>query len=114
MKTNPIGVRFDKELLQELKEKGLKTPQQALSFLESNYKVEAANNRELGKKLKDAARGSGDEGITPPPKTYNQYLNLAKELKDEGEIAIFKDEVTNNKNLAPNQKSMIFSKLPKY
>lgn len=38
-KTNPIGVRFDPEILKELLDRGLaKTPQEAVNFYERSYK----------------------------------------------------------------------------
>lgn len=57
-KTKPIGVRFDQELKLELELKGLKTPQQILSFLEANYRAETKSNRELGQKLRDAVKAT--------------------------------------------------------
>lgn len=78
-KTKQIGVRFDEELLAELKEKGISTPQRALSFLESNYKSETAHNRELGEKLIDAARGREGQDIKVKGKKPVKVVNLTSE-----------------------------------
>lgn len=56
-----------------------------------------------------------DAGDVPPKtvikKTYNQWLNLARELDLEGEISEFKKEVLADTSLTGGQRSMIFSKL---
>lgn len=44
-KTNPIGVRFDEDLLKELKDDNLATsPQKALNFYEGYYQISKAVN----------------------------------------------------------------------
>ncbi len=90
-KTKPIGVRFDKELLDKMKELGIKTPQQVLSFLEANYLSQMSKTWEVGQKLVDAARGRGEEKSTkkekkeqsktdaPDPSNKAAYLKWLRE-----------------------------------
>lgn len=83
-KSKPIGVRFDLELLDEFKEKGIRTPQNVLSFLEINYKTETEANRELGKKLIDAAKGR-DAPKTKKTK-YIPPVNIQDRLPGESSL----------------------------
>ncbi len=88
-KTKPIGVRFNGELLQKMKDLGIKTPQAVLSFLESNYLSQMAKTWEVGQKLEDAARGRGDEEDTskkkknsdaaPDPSNKGEYLKWLRQ-----------------------------------
>lgn len=66
MKTKPIGVRFDPELLEELKNAGkADSPQKALNYLTDLYRV------------------SGIVAFTPPPNSVQEPEKPVKKEKKE-------------------------------
>lgn len=83
-KTNPIGVRFNKELLDAFKDSGIEvTPQKALSIYEAEFK------KSLHKNLTDI----GGEVKIPPTETILDILqkNVLEIVKE-----VIKEEPKNN------------------
>lgn len=78
-KSKPIGVRFDEDLFNEVKKRGIKTAQQALSLYESAYKKEMSGTWEIGAKLVEAARGSDNSETAESIKA--EIEECEKELK---------------------------------
>ena len=127
-KSNPIGVRFDLDLLLALSEdKIAETPQKVLNFLTEFYREnrqkdnlkEVFENSKLFNK-KEVAEPQNTLGSEKPksnisintipgyPTDFNGLLKMAKEgVSNEGE---FKAAVASSK-LNGNQKSMVLSKL---
>lgn len=65
-KTNPIGVRFDEDLLIEVKglKVGADTPQGVLSFYESFYRMsKAANGKKENKKEQSESNNSNSGNV---------------------------------------------------
>lgn len=53
-KSNPIGVRFDLEILERIKkEQGLDTPQAVLNYLMNNYRPEKVPAKKESKPVKE-------------------------------------------------------------
>lgn len=77
-KTKPIGVRFDEDLLAELKEYNLvNTPQAVLSFLESYFKMSKLEDSNMSS-VAIPIRVMGDNPI------LSYSLNLPENLEKKG------------------------------
>lgn len=81
-KTNPTGVRFDEDLLNELRQDNLaQTPQGALSFLESYFRMsKAANSKKENKEeKKDTSTEPMPEGLNWKEKL--EWNRIHKKIK---------------------------------
>lgn len=93
MKTNPIGVRFDRDILEDLRQEyGIESPQKALNFL-SDYWVSTKNR---GVDEKDSL----NEGDSPADIVVNG-ANIGVENTKEGEIKPLDDIGQNKAKLEP-------------
>ena len=86
-KTNPIGVRFDEELLNKLKEADIaKTPQKALNIYEKSYvellglKIEENNKPENKKRIIKERKGQQN---LVEDKTKNTDNDMPEELVNQ-------------------------------
>ena len=77
-KTKPIGVRYDGELLGELKQRGVETAQKALILYEAAYKKEMGGTWAIGAKLIDAAKGRDTAQPPDIELTFMSVLEFAK------------------------------------
>lgn len=122
-KTKPIGVRFDEDLLNTVKEAGLaKSPQKALNLYEGSYlelvKLRVAENNKPENKAKIEAERNPTEtkeevAITTTPQIKRTYDDLLSEAKTGvTDITKFKSDL-NRSNCTPGQKEMILSKVKK-
>lgn len=78
-KTKPIGVRFDKEMLSDMKEKKIaETPQKALNHLTNIYNGNISEPKEI--KIQDATKPTNVvKPITEKPPTTNYTINTLTE-----------------------------------
>jgi len=125
-KTNPIGVRFELELLEELKELGADTAQKALNFLAAFYKnnkpgvagSEFMVNRTIPvpQEFLASVDNDGNDGYSSivqkvPAKSHNEFMDAIDKVKFDYEKEQLHIEIANADNLESWQRTLLLKTL---
>lgn len=124
MKTKPIGVRFDEEDLEFIKKReGIRTPQQVIYFLMSEYmkiyRVEKPSIFIAGSKESFDGKESNlyelDEALQREEskrkliRTFEQYRQLKLDCEDQEDWIALSIEIRDAPNLSTKQKQLLLN-----
>lgn len=108
-KTKPIGVRFDQDLLSELKEQGVaNTPQKALNYISEFYKKNRKDKDWLLNYVKETHKKRQTKviNLTPDPTPTNYTINTTNKDEILKQIAdIRAEKIPDGRNTIMGRKS---------